>query len=228
MLTEVAQNYLAFNEVNSDWPDLQFTAMFPASVKLDICPAKCPIVYAPRIRDDETIFAPDPLPEEDELPACSKDEPVKGIYLNRHPIDVIDPPTIPLTPRMGIRPLVGTFEFVPNLCRWKHGGRQFDTNHTACMEKRHKMLWTGDSHQRYALVGFDWRMNGHEDYYPYNDRQVSQLFSRADTSIQTIAPVSYLSYGTEDKSLSIDYRWCVFIIETASDCHLGVPRRRNC
>ena len=123
--------------------------------------------FAPRIMDSYNI--------ESTLPPCPLDEPVRGVWLPQSPVDVAYPPTAVLFPRQGINPLYPFYEFVPDSCRFTHAGRQFSPDHGDCTAKPLKALFAGDSHVRYVMLHFIYRLGGHTDYYPENDSGVSWI-----------------------------------------------------
>ena len=125
--------------------------------------------HAPRIKDSYEL--------EQALPPCSLDEPVGGIWLPQNPMDVAYPPTPLIPPRNGINPLYPPYEFLPKNCQWIHVGRQFSPDRGDCFTKPLKTLWTGDSHVRYVMLHFIYRLWGHTDYYADNDSGVSRVAS---------------------------------------------------
>ena len=159
------QEYNHFDEIHDQWPVNMFSPMFTSPMPLNTCPERCPMSFAPRIMDSYNVHST--------LPACPLDQPVGGIWLPQSPIDVAYPPTAALIPRQGIDPLYPFYEFVPETCRYIHAGRQFSPDHVDCVARPFKVLFAGDSHVRYAMLHFIYRLDGHTDYYPENDSGVS-------------------------------------------------------
>jgi hypothetical protein len=125
--------------------------------------------YAPRLRDGVTTRHPGTtmtdINSDHPLLECSLDEPLDGMWLPRHPMDVVDPPVAVVPPRTGITPLMGVYEHYISGCRWAHRGKQFSFDYEACTDTSKRVLFAGDSHGRYVLHAFKHRLDGHSDYF---------------------------------------------------------------
>ncbi len=61
---------------------------------------------------------------------------------------------------------MGQYQSVPTECDLRHGGKHFLLNHTTCTQRRTKTLWMGDSHVRFLLHSWQYRLDGYTDFYP--------------------------------------------------------------
>lgn len=165
--------------------------LLTAPLKLNLCPERCPMSYAPRINAPEPEFpvgAVNTMVEIPDLPECPVEGHLDGIWLQRHPMDVTEPPSklvYKMVPQAK-QTLMGHYEYVAG-CKWTHSGRQF-VDHTPCTKKPFKIMFAGDSHTRYAMQHFIWRMNGSTDVFPW----------RGPT---------FDSYHIDYDQLSIDFKW---------------------
>lgn len=81
---------------------------------------------------------------------------------------------------------MGQYHFHPNGCHLYHAGNQFLTDHSRCTVReggeRWNVLFLGDSHMRFVLHGWQYRLAGHTDYYPEKEK-VSRLIRFASVRI---------------------------------------------
>lgn len=172
------------NELDWDkWPPCKFEALLDYPVRLNICPAGCPTWHAPRMRDPEPQPVLDgsnrtylPLATvggltEAEIPNCPLDGIREGVWLPLHEMDHVVPPIAFQGPSRGQQPLFTGYRYVPRQCRFRHGGTVYQ-DHSACRSNKRKVMFYGDSHARYTMVGFLYRMEGNIDAYPDNDHGV--------------------------------------------------------
>lgn len=173
------------NELDWDkWPPCHFQTLTSVPIKLDICPAVCPTHHAPRLRDTETVLslegssATQELPpslygrlDPSNLPACPLEGLQQGSWLPLHPMDHVSPPVAFQGPSRGEQPLFTGYRYVPYQCQYRHAGTAF-ADHAACRQNKRKVIFYGDSHTRYTMVGFLYRMDGHIEPYPDNDHGV--------------------------------------------------------
>ncbi|OCF31587.1 hypothetical protein I316_06786 [Kwoniella heveanensis BCC8398] len=161
--------YAYFNEQSKAWPENHFESLFSAPMRLETCPERCPMYYAPRLRDDETFWPTgltlSPADHTSRLPDCSLEERSSGLWLQRHPMDVIDPPVPVIAPITGFKPLMGVYEYFKPQCKWAHRGSQFEFDHQKCTKKKKKVLLSGDSHGRYVLNHLKHRLDNQTTYF---------------------------------------------------------------
>ncbi|WVR09701.1 hypothetical protein IAU60_006777 [Kwoniella sp. DSM 27419] len=161
--------YAYFNERTKAWPENHFQPLLAAPLRLSSCPERCPMYHAPRLADAEMTFpAGTPLSPSDMvagLADCPLDQAVQGLWLPRHPMDVVEPPVPVIPPLQGFQPLMGTYEYFRPTCQYRHGGTQFRFDHAKCTSKPKNVLFAGDSHGRYVMFHFKHRLDGHNETF---------------------------------------------------------------
>lgn len=82
---------------------------------------------------------------------------------------------------------MGQYHFQPDGCHLFHAGNQFLDDHSKCTVRegaeKWNVLFLGDSHMRFVLHGWQYRLAGHTDYYPEKEKVVvprPSLFFTAD------------------------------------------------
>lgn len=168
---------MSFDErFDGQWPPKLMTPLLREPLELRLCPAECPVYHAGRLNgsDDASstlarfgMIAPPSLTFAPQgLPKCGGPADLVGLYLPWHPMDVAAPPAPVLPSRNGSTPLMGQYQFVPTECDLRHSGNQFREDHSGCTNKRTRTLWMGDSHMRFLLHSWQYRLDGHTDFYP--------------------------------------------------------------
>jgi hypothetical protein len=161
----IQQEYAYFNEPSKQWPENHFQSVLVEPLLLEICPIRCRMRYAPRLGEVEDTHPENGVGSDSRLPECSKDERYEGVWLPRHPMDVVDPPVPVVPPRVGFQPLMGVYEYYVPGCRWTHRGKQFGFDYGACASTPKNVLFAGDSHGRYVLHAFKHRLDNNTEYY---------------------------------------------------------------
>jgi hypothetical protein len=166
------QDYRAFDEDDpSDWINYTRTALLDQPLLLDLCPARCKAHPFPRhslsfLEDVVTNAHPT-------LPPCGN-APLTGVWLPWHTVDLTYPPAPIIPPRKGSSPLMGQYHFLPDGCHLYHAGNQFLQDHSACTVRKNGEKWNvlflGDSHMRFVLHSWQYRLVGHTDYYPEKEK----------------------------------------------------------
>ncbi|KAG9012166.1 hypothetical protein FRB90_006815 [Tulasnella sp. 427] len=156
-------NYQAYSDTDSTWPE-QHLSLIDSPIWLDICPSDCVATTPARLLSNATVV---PITShslntntEVSLPACSGSAPIRGTYLPSHPLDVLYPPFI--LPQGNNYPVMGRYYFTPESCQWKHAGTRLSTRLEKCTNKKHKVLFVGDSHGRVAWDSMIHRLSGHQ------------------------------------------------------------------
>lgn len=69
---------------------------------------------------------------------------------------------------------MGQYHFQPDGCHLYHAGNQFLGDHSRCTVReggrKWNVLFLGDSHMRFVLHGWQYRLAGHTDYYPEKEK----------------------------------------------------------
>lgn len=195
------QNYEYYDETYPSRPPMTFDKLLPAPLKMNICPLRCPMAYAARLASAEPEWPPSANPprEEADLPECSVVGMSQGIWLQRHPMDVTEPPAPVLPPRdfSSGQTLMGHYEYQPG-CKWSHAGRQF-VSHEGCYKVlSSSVLFAGDSHSRYVMQHFIYRLLGNVGYYPDSDSAKGALFVNFHREY---------TGEVEKGKLEIDFKW---------------------
>lgn len=110
------------------------------------------------------------------------------------------PPAAIIPPRKGRSPLMGQYHYQPDGCHLYHAGNQFFNDHSNCTIReggeKWNVLFLGDSHMRFVLHGWQYRLAGHTDYYPEKEK-ASRVIS--DTVFQMLMRHSFCSAGVEEE-----------------------------
>ncbi|KAJ9100474.1 hypothetical protein QFC21_003513 [Naganishia friedmannii] len=165
-------DYQVFDEDDpSDWIAYNRTALLDQPFQLDLCPSHCKSHPFPRYSLsflEEVVNNGHPT-----LPPCG-DDTLSGVWLPWHPADQMYPPAFIIPPRKGFSPLMGQYHYLPDGCHLYHAGNQFLQDHSACTVRKNGEKWNvlflGDSHMRFVLHSWQYRLAGHTDYYPEKEK----------------------------------------------------------
>lgn len=174
------QRYKAFDEADSsDWIDYTRTPLLDQPLLLDLCSSRCKTHYFPR-HNLSVIesYAQDPAVNP-KLPPCG-DNTISGVWLPWHPADKMYPPAPIIPPRTGSSPLMGQYHLQLDGCHLYHAGNQFLADHSRCTVREGGEKWNvmflGDSHMRFVLHSWQYRLAGHTDYYGEKEKVSSNDF----------------------------------------------------